>query len=264
MVGDGSRRAREQIEWIPRGDVETGCAGQHGVPHGGRQIRSVMVEHLAHEERVAAGDPVQPGRIDVALTHQCADGLQAQRRHDQRLRVRGARNVTEQRPQRMGDADLVVAGDAYGQQLRLSRRAAVETETGRWCPGRPTAGRREPGPTARSELVEHRREDVVGLIAVSNSCAVVAPNWSARSCSGPSGLGVDSGSHAPHSTRSSSSHRPTNASTNDVLPPPDSPHTITAPPRPARAAAARVASCSSSCSRSVSFTVGIVPVTEVV
>ena len=80
-----------------------------------------MVEHLAHEEGVAASDLMQPGRVDVAITHQCGDGLQAQRRHDQGLRMRGARNVTEQRPQRMGDADLIVARDADGQKLSLRR-----------------------------------------------------------------------------------------------------------------------------------------------
>ena len=83
----------------------------------------MVVEHLAHEEGVAAGDPMQPGRVDVAITDQCGDGLQAQRRHDQGLRVRGACNVTEQRPQRMGDTDLVVARDAYGQKLSLPRAA---------------------------------------------------------------------------------------------------------------------------------------------
>ena len=50
--------------------------------------------------------------------------------------------------------------------------------------------------------------------------------------------GVGSGSHAPHSTRSSLTHRSTNASTNEVLPAPDSPDTKTMPPRPARASSA--------------------------
>ena len=180
---------------------------------------AVVVEHLAHEEGVAAGDPMQPGRVDVAITHQRGHGLQAQRRHDQGLRVRGACDVTEQRPQRMGDADLVVAGDADHQQAESEPRAAQQKpEQVDGALIGPLQVVENQDRRLRSELVEHRREDVVGLIAVTQQLRSGGPELVGevvqRSQRPRRGQRVA----APHSTRASPSNRPTNASTNDVLP----------------------------------------------
>jgi len=39
----------------------------------------LVFEHLAHEERVATGDPVQPFGVDAALADQPPDRVDAER-----------------------------------------------------------------------------------------------------------------------------------------------------------------------------------------
>ena len=51
-----------------------------------------------------------------------------------------------------------------------ARRSRNRTD--RWCPGRPSADRRGPGPSAAPELVENRPEDVVRLIAAVQEFAL--------------------------------------------------------------------------------------------
>jgi hypothetical protein len=68
-----------------------------------------MVEHLADEEGVPAGDAVQPDRVDGAIANEVGDRVQAQRGHWQRGAVRGAGDVTEQGAHGVRRADLIVA-----------------------------------------------------------------------------------------------------------------------------------------------------------
>ncbi len=78
-----------------------------------------MLEHLADEEGVAAGDAVKPRGVDGALADEALDRVQAQRWQRQRYRMRRSCDVAEQRAQRVTDADLVVADDPDHQGARL-------------------------------------------------------------------------------------------------------------------------------------------------
>ena len=78
-----------------------------------------MLEHLAYEEGVAAGDAVKPRRIDSVLTDEALDRMQAQRWQRQRCGTRRSCGVAEQRAQRVADTDLVVTDDPDGQGARL-------------------------------------------------------------------------------------------------------------------------------------------------
>ena len=99
VIGDRTGGARQKIEQIPRRNVETCRARKDRIAHGRRQIGAVMIEHLAHEERIASRHPMQPCRVDVSAADEFGDRLHAQRRHDERLGVRGPRDVAEQSPQ---------------------------------------------------------------------------------------------------------------------------------------------------------------------
>ncbi len=98
---------RDRVEQLAGARVEPGGPGQDRVAHRVGHERAARGEHLGDEERVAAGQPVQPPGVDVA----------ARQRGHARLAQRGerdpvdglARQLAEHDPQRMRPVELVVA-----------------------------------------------------------------------------------------------------------------------------------------------------------
>ena len=88
----------------------------------------MVVEHLGDEERVAAGDRCSHAGSTRALTDEVLDRFHAERRQRQRVGAWRPGDVAEQRPQRVGDADLVVADDADDQRPGLRDAAEHEAQ----------------------------------------------------------------------------------------------------------------------------------------
>lgn len=82
-------------------------------------MRASTASHLAHEEGIAAGDAVQPGGVDGAVTDQPLNRLQAQRRQRKRPGARGAGHVAEQCTERMAE---VVHGPERSRRPGLARQ----------------------------------------------------------------------------------------------------------------------------------------------
>ena len=255
MVRDRTRRARQQVQQIPCGDVQFGGAGQYRVTHRGRQRVAGVVQHFADVEGVSAGDrraatprrraaprpepPRHSGSVAPAPPwRRAASGP--------RRRAATASGWWARSPRRGPYRSRTTASSAPG---------AVRTEAGRWSPW---SAQCRSSSTSTVGLSSNSSNTALkmscGWSPSRSSARVSAANWPAKSCRGPSGRGIVSGSHAPHSTRSPTTQCSTNVSTNDVLPAPDSPHTSTAPPWPERASSARDDSADISCSRSVSST----------
>ncbi len=115
------------------------------------------VEHLGHEERVAAGQLRDAGRVGRPVLDHGRDGLDAER-------AAGAASPRRSSgPRRRG----ATAADGRCRAPRRGARRPPATGSmrcggagsgaGRWCPGRPSAGRRRRAATGRAAGARTRR-----------------------------------------------------------------------------------------------------------
>ena len=75
--------------------IEPGGAGEHSVPHSGRDLLGTGGQHLGHEERVAPGTAVQVRGIDSAWIRQARHGGRRQRLHLQPMHNRAGGQLAE-------------------------------------------------------------------------------------------------------------------------------------------------------------------------
>ncbi len=124
-----------------------------------------MLEHLAHEEGISAGDAVQPLRVDGPLTDQIPHATLAEGGQRHRARARTPCHVAEERPHGMTDAKLVVADHADDQRAGLRDPAQHEPQQIDRALVGPMQVVEHENRWRRAQVVVHRGEDVVGLIA---------------------------------------------------------------------------------------------------
>ena len=102
-----------------------GEAGADRVADGGRDGRPAGFEDLADVERVAAGDPVQLGRVGAVRPGQRGDGADRQRRHPHPAGGPLGGQVAEHHPERVVRGDLLVPVGGQDQG-RYPGQAAAE------------------------------------------------------------------------------------------------------------------------------------------
>ena len=99
---------------------------QHRVADGGGNAAAAGREHLADEERIAAGLLVQGHRVDAAVGHERAHRLGGQRGERHTPDRAPAGEIAEHAPQRMAGAQLVVAIGQHEQGRQLLDAAPEE------------------------------------------------------------------------------------------------------------------------------------------
>ena len=206
--------------------------GHHRIAHRRRDLLTAGGEHLGDEERIAAGHPVQLAPRPALTGGQRRHRIPRERREANPLDSPLRRQITQHDPQRVRRLELIVAvrrDDQRGDRLETAGEQSAQRPT---SPRRPSARPRGREPSA-SAFAAHRaapRRTSRGPPSATTSASSSPPTLSATSNSGPSGLGVNSASHAPHSTRARPAHSSQNRRTSAVLPTPASPPTSTSRP----------------------------------
>ena len=198
LAADRFGCAREQLEATPRRRGQRGDPGEHGVPdaRGHRRVR--LGEDLADEERVARGPAV-----DSTGSSPCPSRARRRPTGSAASAAGGTRRA--RRPGRRGPGQRMVDADARRGRTAPAAAAAPRsggrgTARGPASPRRPSAG---PPPRTRADGHAGRRARRRRSRAGPRCRAAVrrtdGPSSSATSRSGPSGRGVLSESHMPHS-----------------------------------------------------------------
>ena len=129
----GARRCdRDRVEQGARAGGQPRRAGQDGVAHALGERRPAGGERLGHVERVAAGDPVELGGVDLVRLGQILHRPLRQRLEPQ-ARDGRPRQLAQNSAERVGPAHLVVAvgeDDERRSGLDSAREQADEVERG--------------------------------------------------------------------------------------------------------------------------------------
>ena len=253
LAADGFGGARQQLQAAPGRRGQPGGPGEHGVAHALGQRRVRLGEDLADEERVARGAAVDVGRVEpvsverASATADLLSGVSCSRR---------ASGVATRSPstglQRVVGAERVAVRQHQQQRQRGDPAGEEPDEVERRLVA-PSAGpRRRTRAGGRAARRAPRRRSRAGRRCRAAGRGPRGRARRATSRSGPSGRGVLSESHMPHSGCAVARVRSTRARRRTVLPMPASPATRTTEPWPSAARRARSSSTSRGCSRSSS------------
>ncbi len=182
-------------------------------------------EHLGDEERIAVRQAMKLDGIEVGARRERSHALHGQRLdQDPPTGV----HVAQEDPQRMAGADLVVpVGGEKERGSAVDASSEVEQQVERASSAQCT-----------SSTTTSVGSEVSAASVRAKTSARDPPGSRPRSCSGASGCGVNSPSHAARRTRTSpSACSSANRRTSDVLPTPASPPRPRAYHCPLRAAA---------------------------
>jgi hypothetical protein len=156
------RDDRYRLDHASGSGRQPGRPGEHSILDSLRESAATRREHLADEERIAAGVVIQLGRVDAVRRGQLGHSASRQRGEAQPDNARPGRQLADEYPEPVRPVDLVVAVGADRQHrdgLQAARQQPDDVQ--RRVVGPVQVLQDQDRGAARAQFVEQARRDLV-------------------------------------------------------------------------------------------------------